>query len=163
VKQLHHRVGGSSLDLQVVDRDHVGVRERGHRAGLLLQAPERAGVHAARARQHLDGDLASQAAVAGAVDLAHAASAEELDDLVEAPAVDELRGRGAPFPAGFPARLLDDRRRRLLARAGLGELVRRWLQVLHHGRLPSFGGVHSFMAAASYPFPPVRNGGGRRP
>src|SRR4029453_1789283 len=65
VQQLHHRVGSALLDLQVVDRDDVRVRQRRYRAGLLLQAPERPLVEAPRAGQDLDGHLAPEAAVAG--------------------------------------------------------------------------------------------------
>ena len=58
--------------------------ERGDRAGLLLEAAQaRPGRRQAR-RQDLDRDLAAEARVAGAIDLAHAARAERGEDLVGA-------------------------------------------------------------------------------
>ncbi len=57
------------------------VQRRGG-AGLLLEAPQPVGIGGERRRQHLDRDVAPEPRVAGAVDLAHAASAERADDFI---------------------------------------------------------------------------------
>jgi hypothetical protein len=83
LKQLHDRVGDVALAAVVCGSrgcwDGTG---RGDRAGLPLEAHERVG----RVREWvgitLDRDLAAEAGVAGAIDLAHPARAERLDDLV---------------------------------------------------------------------------------
>ena len=50
--------------------------ERGGGARLLLETPQAVRVGGKRCRQNLDGDVAVQARVARAIDLAHAAGAE---------------------------------------------------------------------------------------
>ena len=71
-------VGGAD----VVDRDDVGIVERRGGARLLLEAVQPVGVGGEVGRQHLDGDVAVEAVVAGAIDLAHPAGAQQADDLV---------------------------------------------------------------------------------
>jgi hypothetical protein len=52
---------------EVVDREDVGVRERGDRLGLALEAGERVGVRGQLRREDLDGDVPVELRVAGAV------------------------------------------------------------------------------------------------
>ena len=58
--------------------------QRGDRAGLLLEATEAIGVGGERRGQDLDGDVAAEARVPRAIDLAHAAGTNCADDLVRA-------------------------------------------------------------------------------
>jgi hypothetical protein len=60
--------------------------EGGGGAGFLLEAAEAVGMGGKLARQHLDGDVASQARVVPLIHFAHAADAEEADDLVRSDA-----------------------------------------------------------------------------
>ena len=60
--------------------------ERRGGARFLLEAAEAVGIGDELARQHLDGDVASQARVVALVDFAHAADAEQADDLVRSDA-----------------------------------------------------------------------------
>ena len=85
LEQLGDRVGRLAVAAEVVDREDVGMRERGDRLRLALEA--RAARSASRARrcgQHLDRDVAAEPRVARPVDLAHAAGAERRHDLVGA-------------------------------------------------------------------------------
>jgi hypothetical protein len=59
-----------------VDGGHVRVVEQRERLCLALEAPQALLVVGELLRQHLDGHLALEPRVAGAVDLAHAAGAE---------------------------------------------------------------------------------------
>src|SRR6185369_3556342 len=76
----------------VVDGDDVGVVQPTREPGLLLQAAEDARVAGEGLSHHLDGHLALQAAVPGAVDLRHAAGAEHRQHLVGS----ETRSWGQP-------------------------------------------------------------------
>ena len=58
--------------------------ERRDRARLAVEPMEAVGVVRRRVGEQLQGDLAPQARVAGAVDLAHAALSERSEDLVGA-------------------------------------------------------------------------------
>ena len=73
----------ADLDAEIVDGDDVGVIERGDGAGFALEAAAEIGGCAVFA-QNFDGDIAVEAGVAGAVDLAHAADPERGLDLVGA-------------------------------------------------------------------------------
>ena len=70
------------MGADVVDGEDVGVVEGGDGAGLELEALEAVGVGGDVVVEDLEGDVAAEAGVAGAVDLAHAAGPEQLDDLV---------------------------------------------------------------------------------
>ena len=59
-----------------------GMVEAGHGARLVFETRQAFGVGGHVGRQHLERDVTSEAAVAGAVHLAHAARAERGDDLV---------------------------------------------------------------------------------
>ena len=79
----------AGLDAEVVDRDDVGMIERGDGAGFAFEAAAKISGSTVFA-QDFDGDIAVEAGVAGAIDFAHAADAERGLDLVGA----ELRVRG---------------------------------------------------------------------
>ena len=81
-EQLRHHVGDVAIEADIEDRDDARMIER--RGGLrFLREPRDAIRHARElGRQHLDGDLAMQPRIASAVDLAHGAGANAIDDLV---------------------------------------------------------------------------------
>jgi hypothetical protein len=58
--------------------------ERGSRLRLLYESPATALVGDAMRGQHLDGHLAPEPRIAGAIDLAHAPGANQAEDLVGA-------------------------------------------------------------------------------
>ena len=62
----------------------MGVIERCQRPGLSFEACQSIGIAGERFGQHLDGDVASEARVAGAVDLSHTTRAEDREELVVA-------------------------------------------------------------------------------
>ena len=66
----------------VVDGDDVGVVERRDGTGLLLEAAEAVGIVREARREHFDRNVAAEARVAGAVDLAHSTFANLGKDLV---------------------------------------------------------------------------------
>ena len=80
--ELHGDVDAIAGDAGVVDRADVGVIQRRCRPRFAHQPLTRCLVGGAPGRQHLDGEVASQPRVAGTIDLAHAAGAEQADDLV---------------------------------------------------------------------------------
>ena len=82
VEQLGDDVGPPVGGADVVDRDDVRVVERGGGARFQLEAVEALRIGREARRQHLDGDVAAEARIAGPIDLAHAAGAEQRDDLV---------------------------------------------------------------------------------
>ena len=77
----------AALDAEVVDGDDVGVVEGSDGAGFALEAGAEIGGGSGRTRrrglaENFDRDVAIEAGVAGAVDLAHAADSERRLDLV---------------------------------------------------------------------------------
>ena len=66
----------------VVERADVRMVERRDRPRLALEALADCGFGGELRRQHLDRDVAIEPRVAGAIHLAHAAGAEQRDDLV---------------------------------------------------------------------------------
>ena len=83
-EELGHGVDDAVLLAEIMDGEDVGVRERGDRAGLALEAGARRFVRGEPGRQDLDRHLAIEREVARAVHLAHAPGAERRDDLVRA-------------------------------------------------------------------------------
>jgi hypothetical protein len=69
-----------------VDSEDVRVGKRGHSLGFALEARPPVRIVGARFRQDFDGHFASQAGVASAVHLAHAAGAERGHNLIRAKA-----------------------------------------------------------------------------
>ena len=82
--QLEDEGGDGLRFLEAVDGADVGMVERRQHLRFALESrqPVRVGGH--RRRQYLDGDVTLQLAVAGAIDLAHAARAQGPDDGVDA-------------------------------------------------------------------------------
>ena len=66
----------------VVDAEDIGMIERGDGAGFLLETPQAVGIGGEGGGQNLDGDVASQALIAGAVNFAHSASSDERNEFV---------------------------------------------------------------------------------
>jgi hypothetical protein len=65
--------------------------ERRQHARFALEAPQTRGIAAKRLSKRLERDFAPQTRVEGAIDTAHAADAEQIDDLI---ATETLAGRG---------------------------------------------------------------------
>ena len=78
----------------VVDLADVRVIQRRDGARLLLEAADAVGVGVTPGRQNLDCDVAAEARVMRAVDLAHSAPAEECHDVVRAKARPRRQHRG---------------------------------------------------------------------
>ena len=87
--QLHHDAADVVGVLDAVDVRDVRVIERGEDLRLAREPRQPLAVAGEAGRQHLDGDVALQAVVARAIDLAHAAGPDRSDDLV----VTECRAR----------------------------------------------------------------------
>ena len=82
LEELGDGVGDVSLAADVVDGEDVRVGERGERPRLALEPRDPVGVARDGLGEDLDGDLAAETGVAGAVDLSHPAGAEWAEDLV---------------------------------------------------------------------------------
>ena len=81
LEQLGHREADLALAREVVDGEDVWVRDPGQGLGLALESLERLGIVRHRFRQHLHRHPAVEMAVAGDVDLSHAARTEGFEDL----------------------------------------------------------------------------------
>ena len=88
--QLQHQRRDAVGLLQAVDLRDVRVVERGEDFGFALEAGQPLGIRRHRRGQDLDRDRSLQVRVGRAIDLAHAAHAEQGDDVVRA----EPRARG---------------------------------------------------------------------
>ena len=97
-EQLGDDVRRALMGPDVVDSENPGVVEHAGGPGLLLEPPQAAGIGRVRRRKHLDRDVAAQPSIAGAVDLAHPAAADQRNDLVRA----DERTRGDQWQAGQP-------------------------------------------------------------
>ena len=62
--------------------EDIGVVQGRGGLGLLLKTPQAVGVLRDEGRQNLDRDLALQAQIAGAIDLAHAACTQQAEHLI---------------------------------------------------------------------------------
>ena len=82
VDEAHRQVEHAVRVARVVDRDDVRVLQAGRDGGLPLEAVAVLAVGGERRGEHLQGDRAAQLQVAGAVDDAHAAFADERVDAV---------------------------------------------------------------------------------
>ena len=116
VDELHDDERPGLVLAVVVDRDDVRVVQRGRGLRLLAEARAEVGVAAVLGAEDLDGDVAVELVVVGAVDPGHPALAEQLDQPVAA-AEDrpDLRSRVAPSRAASRSR-----RRRSTAAATRG-------------------------------------------
>ena len=72
---VRNRTPSTLLDR--IERDDVGVVQGGSGAGFLLEPAKSLGIVGKCRRQHLDGDVAAEARITGAVHLAHPAGAEQ--------------------------------------------------------------------------------------
>ena len=79
---LEHQIGRAIEPFEAVDGGDVGMAEGGEHPRLALEAAQAAGIAAKGVGERLDRDLASEAGVERAVDAAHAAGAEQIEDLV---------------------------------------------------------------------------------
>ena len=70
-----------------MDRGDVRVIERGEHLRFALEARQALRIGGEHLRQDLQGDVAPEPRVAGAIDLAHPAGPERTDDFVEANAL----------------------------------------------------------------------------
>jgi hypothetical protein len=82
LEQLRDDVRGAIVGADVVKGEDVRVVQGGDGAGLELEALEAVGVPGDIVVEDLEGNVATETRVSCAVDLAHAACSEELDDLV---------------------------------------------------------------------------------
>ena len=80
--QLHADVGLIAGLAQLVDGDDGGMVQRRGGAGFLFEAAQPIGIVREIGRQQLECDVALQRQVAGPVDLAHAARAQERSDFI---------------------------------------------------------------------------------
>ncbi len=85
-EQFLHDVVRPAVDAHVIDGRNVGMTQRGGRPGFLFEAGQPLRVGREERRQNLDGHLAPEPRVPGAIDLTHAAGAEWRDDFVGAEA-----------------------------------------------------------------------------
>lgn len=81
---LHRQVDVLPLGTLVEDRDHIGMREPGHRLGLADEALDERGVGRQRRVHHLEGEHPVQPGVHGPVDRGHAAHGDAGIDAVAA-------------------------------------------------------------------------------
>ena len=82
LEQLGDDVGMALRHAEVVHRQDVGVLERRQRPRLCLEATQTSGLPRGLVGKNLDRHFSAEAAVAGAVDLSHAAGADRRQDLV---------------------------------------------------------------------------------
>ena len=81
-QQLGDRVMNAVLRAEIEDGQDVRMRQRGHRARLAIETVERRTVALEVRRQDLDCYIAVQPRILGAVNLAHPADGDELEDRV---------------------------------------------------------------------------------
>src|SRR5262245_17504423 len=96
IHPLHRDVRPGTVHADVVDRDDVGMIQGGSGTGFALESLDAIGIRGEVLPQHLDRHDASEPLVAGAIDLAHAAATERLEDLVRS----EARAGVKSHPSG---------------------------------------------------------------
>ena len=82
VEELHHQIGIALMIAQVIDDDDVGVLQHAGGFGLTVEALEQVGILGKAAGHHLDGDDALDEVIHRLVHDAHAALAQNLNDVV---------------------------------------------------------------------------------
>ena len=82
LEKLHDQVGDAVLLTYVVERADVGMTQAGERSCFTVEPLQLRRLNATRRGQHLDGDRAPQAEVAGVIDLTHSSGTEAGQDLV---------------------------------------------------------------------------------
>jgi hypothetical protein len=85
-EQFRDNVRGAVVSADVIDRQDVGMIQRGRGVRLLLEAPQAISVSGEGRGQHLDRDIASKTGIARAIDLSHAPGPERSDDFVRSEA-----------------------------------------------------------------------------
>jgi hypothetical protein len=76
-----HQLHRDGIALEAVDLRDIGVVQRREHPGFALEAREALEVAREDGRQHLDGDVAAELEIMGAIDLAHSAFAKFGGDL----------------------------------------------------------------------------------
>ena len=104
VDQLHDDVRAARVLAVVVDRDDVGVAERGRRLRLLPEARREVGVAQVLGAEQLERDVATELGVGGAVDGRHPAAAQQLDQAVATTQDLSDLGQIVPSRSGRPLR-----------------------------------------------------------
>ena len=101
LNELHHQ-GVEAVDLlEPVNHAYMEMIERGEHAGFAFEARDVLAVLPERARENLDCDVASEPGIAGAIDLAHPAGAQQSLDFEDADATSrEWRGHRHRAPGG---------------------------------------------------------------
>ena len=101
-EQFHHGVRRAAIDAEIEDAQDVRMREGCDRLRFALETCERHRIGSQRLRHDLDGDVAIQFRVAGAVNLAHPTSTDGAQNLVATDASPasqrHRRNRIAEFP-----------------------------------------------------------------
>lgn len=82
LEQLDDDIRRALMGSEVVDRDEIRMAQHPRRPGFLLEAAQAVRVLGESGREHLDGNVAAQPGIARAVNLPHAARADQRDDLV---------------------------------------------------------------------------------
>jgi len=72
-EQLRNDVRRAVLLADVMNRENIRVVKSGDRTRFLLEAAKAVGISGERSGKDLDGNIATQAVVAGAIDFAHSA------------------------------------------------------------------------------------------
>src|SRR5262249_46089823 len=85
-EQLRDDVGSPICRSYVVDRENIGVVERRYRARFLLEPAKMIGIGRKSGRQDVDGYVARESRVVGAIDLPHASNAERTLNFISAEA-----------------------------------------------------------------------------
>ena len=103
LEKLRHGVGNAPGVAELVDRQDVRMRQRGHGFRLALEARVRFRVEREVLRKNLDRDLAVEGRVAGPVDLSHPSGPDRRKHLVvsEVRAGGERHGSGGLYLAPF--------------------------------------------------------------
>ena len=81
-EELHDDEQPALVRAELVNGEHVGVRQRSDRAGLVLESCPAIRIARDAGRQDFDRDLAMELGVARAVDLAHSSLTEQADDFI---------------------------------------------------------------------------------
>ena len=87
----NQRLDGAAM-FESVDTGNVRMTERSEGPGFALETGDPLGVARYQVGQDLEGDVSSQAAVLGAINLTHSAGAEGRDDFVRAEPVADRKG-----------------------------------------------------------------------
>ncbi|MEJ2190107.1 MAG: hypothetical protein P8Y93_11990 [Acidobacteriota bacterium] len=96
-EKLHDRKGDTILVPEVIDGENVRVGEPGDGAGFSFEAFDLPGIGGGGFAEDLDRDLAFEPGVHGAVDDAHAALAQSVEDLISPEGAPDQCGHGQSY------------------------------------------------------------------